>query len=268
MYPTWPSSNAVDGDIGQYVGDGATCVATKTELNPYIIIDLGAEYILTSVKIYKQVDDGIELNIQLLLMEKTWTSYGIFEETKKLLKPYVATRLVRLQVSEEVPVVLRICEMKVFALCQEGTQLRDSEKVIHDQSKPYMQMRFSLSNKYNDVVKEEAAFVYSVKQELAILTNFSEASFQNMKVQKDPLQVELELHSTDGDLKKLSKMLETIDMLCEHGLEMTTEDGSELTIIAGSLQYHVMYTGHAGALLYSPMLVAVSLLAIAMSNLY
>jgi hypothetical protein len=59
MYPTWPSSNAVDGDMGQYVGDGATCVATKTELNPYIIIDLGAEYILTSVKIYKQLDGNL-----------------------------------------------------------------------------------------------------------------------------------------------------------------------------------------------------------------
>ncbi|XP_060596958.1 uncharacterized protein LOC132750905 isoform X1 [Ruditapes philippinarum] len=260
MYPTWPSSNAVDGDMGQYVGDGATCVATKTELNPYIIIDLGAEYILTSVKIYKQLDvydnDEIEFNIQLLLMEKNWTSYGIFEEDKKLLKPSVATRLVRLQVSKEEPVALRICEIIVFAVSQE-----DSEKVIHVQSKPYMQMRFSLSNKYNDVVKEEAAFVYSVKQELAILTNFSEASFQNMKVsKKDPLQVELELHSTDGDLKKLSKMLETIDMLCGHGLDMTTEDGSELTIIAGSLQYHVMYTGHAGSLLYGKMLVAVCVL--------
>jgi hypothetical protein len=58
------------------------------------------------------------------------------------------------------------------------------EQVIHDQSKPYMQMRFSLVNKYNEVVKEEAAFIYSIKQELAIATNYSEANFQNMKVQK------------------------------------------------------------------------------------
>jgi hypothetical protein len=56
MHPTWPSSNTVDDNIGQYVGNGATCVATKQELNPYIIIDLAAEYILSSVKFYKQLD--------------------------------------------------------------------------------------------------------------------------------------------------------------------------------------------------------------------
>ncbi|XP_060582798.1 uncharacterized protein LOC132739163 [Ruditapes philippinarum] len=241
MYPTWPSSNAVDDDIGQYVGNGATCVATKQDLNPYIIIDLAAEYILSSVKFYKQLDfydnDENEFDIQLLLMGKTWTSYGTFDEAAKLLKPYVRTRLVRLQVAENVPFALRICEIKVFAVCQE-------EQVIHDQSKPYMQMRFSLVNKYNEVVKEEAAFIYSIKQELAIATNYSEANFQNMKVQKDPLQVEFELHSTD--LKKLSEKVETLDILCSHGMDMMTKDGNNLTIKAGSLQYHVMYTGHAG----------------------
>ena len=45
-------------------------------------------------------------------------------------------------------------------------------------------MRVSLSNKYTDTVKEEEAFLYSVKEEFSIVTNYPAASFQNMEVEK------------------------------------------------------------------------------------
>lgn len=53
---TWSASNVNDGDVNQYVGIGATCVATKREIRPYLIVDLGAKYTLSGVKVYKQLD--------------------------------------------------------------------------------------------------------------------------------------------------------------------------------------------------------------------
>ena len=67
----------------------------------------------------------------------------------------------------------------------------------------------------------------------------------------DPFRVSFELHSVDGNEEKLNNMLETIDVLFEHGFDMMTKDGKNLTIIAGSLQYHVMYSGTTGRIILS-----------------
>ncbi|XP_053376503.1 uncharacterized protein LOC128547547 [Mercenaria mercenaria] len=53
---SWLASNAIDGDTNQDVKFGATCVSTQKEIKPYLMLDLGDEYNITGVNIYRRLD--------------------------------------------------------------------------------------------------------------------------------------------------------------------------------------------------------------------
>ncbi|XP_053397718.1 uncharacterized protein LOC123552222 [Mercenaria mercenaria] len=262
-HPSWLPSYAIDGDTNQFVTNGATCVSTQKEIKPYLIIDLGSEYTLTSVKVYKRLDsDGISA-VQLFLMLEAWTSYKkTYDPSDKIstfdLVPLVSTRLVRLQAEEAQPTSLQLCEIEVFAVCQE--ELASNTHSIKDESKPLMQMRFSLSEKYSDVVRSEDLFKSSIRKALSVYTGYSVESFQNVQLEKDPFRVSFELHAINGNLVTLSAMLEKIDKLLKQGVsDMKTEDEQTFTITAGSLQYYLVYVENTGTMLTGPLLTAVSM---------
>jgi hypothetical protein len=56
QFENWKTNNVIDEDDNQNVLEGATCVSTKREVKPYLIIDLGGEFNVTNVEVYPRSD--------------------------------------------------------------------------------------------------------------------------------------------------------------------------------------------------------------------
>ncbi|XP_053374794.1 uncharacterized protein LOC128547098 [Mercenaria mercenaria] len=272
-HKSWFPSNAVDGDTNQNILFGATCVSTQKEIKPYLMIDLGEEYNITGVNVYRRSDCCAEDfgAIELFLMMTTWISYGYTDEgTESISKfgiyPYVATRHVKVVAKEEQPTFLQICEIQVFSICQEDFTVTTSPKTMVEEPMPFIQMRFSLSDKYSDVVKSEESFKDLIRQGLSSQTGYSEESFRNIEVEKEPFRVSFELHAIEGDRTTLNNMLKKIETLNRFGiLEIETKDGQLLAITAGSLQYHMIFVENTGTGIDSPFFLIASVIVMAMT---
>ncbi|XP_053374818.1 uncharacterized protein LOC128547123 [Mercenaria mercenaria] len=135
-----------------------------------------------------------------------------------------------------------------------------------DQPMPFIQMRFSLSDKYSDVVKSEKSFIYLIRRGLSNQTGYSEESFRNIQVEKEPFRVSFELHAIDGDRTTLNEMLKKIETLNRFGiLNIDNEDGEPLAITAGSLQYHMIYVENKGTRVDSPFFMTAAIIIMAIT---
>jgi hypothetical protein len=75
---------------------------------------------------------------------------------------------------------------KNFHFAGSATNTSDpiSAPVTRQEKKPYIQMRFSLSDEYSNVVTSEASFINSIKQGLSLQTGYSIGSFKEMQVER------------------------------------------------------------------------------------
>ncbi|XP_053375212.1 uncharacterized protein LOC123534535 [Mercenaria mercenaria] len=273
-HKSWQPSNVIDGDTNQNVLLGATCFSTQKAIKPYVMLDLGDEYNLTGVNVYKRLDCCEEDNyaIELFLMMTTWTSYGYTDGPVERIAefgiyPYVATKYVKLEAKEQRPTFLQLCEIEVFSICEEDITTTTSTvpETMAEQSVPLIQMRFSLSDKYSDVVKSEKLFKKLIRHGLSSQTGYSEESFRNIQLEKEPFRVSFELHASDRKRTSLNEMLEKIETLNRFGiLDIENEDGQLLAITAGSLQYHLLFVENKGTRIEKTILVAVSIIVTAM----